>query len=128
MHDQKTGEFQPLSDQLVQIEAGFAGCYLPSAEIAKQIDRFLPVAWVWRDGMSIASAVCEMASDDELDPPKPPLTYVSHAELTVFNLSPGFKELAPKLTGEQNLWWAVGYNVFAFPLTAGALYPFTLSP
>jgi len=28
----------------------------------------------------------------------------------------------------QNLWWAVGYNVIAFPLAAGALYPFTLSP
>jgi Cu2+-exporting ATPase len=28
----------------------------------------------------------------------------------------------------QNLWWAVGYNLIAFPLAAGALYPFTLSP
>ncbi len=28
----------------------------------------------------------------------------------------------------QNLWWAVGYNVIAFPLAAGMLYPFILSP
>jgi Cu2+-exporting ATPase len=28
----------------------------------------------------------------------------------------------------QNLGWAVGYNVIAFPLAAGVLYPFTLSP
>lgn len=28
----------------------------------------------------------------------------------------------------QNLWWAVGYNVLAFPLAAGFLYPFLLSP
>jgi len=28
----------------------------------------------------------------------------------------------------QNLWWAVGYNVIAFPLAAGVLYPITLSP
>ncbi|MFO1151041.1 MAG: heavy metal translocating P-type ATPase [Alsobacter sp.] len=28
----------------------------------------------------------------------------------------------------QNLWWAVGYNTIAFPLAAGLLYPFTLSP
>ena len=28
----------------------------------------------------------------------------------------------------QNLWWAVGYNTIAFPLAAGVLYPFTLSP
>jgi Cu2+-exporting ATPase len=28
----------------------------------------------------------------------------------------------------QNLYWAVGYNVIAFPLAAGALYPLVLSP
>ncbi|HQS47609.1 MAG: copper-translocating P-type ATPase [Rhizobiales bacterium 24-66-13] len=26
----------------------------------------------------------------------------------------------------QNLWWAVGYNVLAFPLAAGVLYPFKI--
>jgi Cu2+-exporting ATPase len=28
----------------------------------------------------------------------------------------------------QNLWWAVAYNVIAFPLAAGVLYPVLLSP
>ncbi len=28
----------------------------------------------------------------------------------------------------QNLWWAVGYNVIAFPLAAGVFFPFVLSP
>jgi Cu2+-exporting ATPase len=28
----------------------------------------------------------------------------------------------------QNLWWAASYNVIAFPLAAGVLYPFLLSP
>ena len=28
----------------------------------------------------------------------------------------------------ENLWWAVGYNVIAFPLAAGVLYPFLLGP
>lgn len=28
----------------------------------------------------------------------------------------------------QNLWWAVGYNVIAFPLAAGVLHPFLLGP
>ena len=28
----------------------------------------------------------------------------------------------------QNLWWAASYNIIAFPLAAGVLYPFLLSP
>ena len=28
----------------------------------------------------------------------------------------------------QNLWWAVGYNVVAFPFAAGVFYPLTVSP
>ncbi|MHB8432316.1 MAG: heavy metal translocating P-type ATPase [Candidatus Tyrphobacter sp.] len=28
----------------------------------------------------------------------------------------------------ENLWWAVGYNVIAFPLAAGVFYPFVLNP
>ena len=28
----------------------------------------------------------------------------------------------------QILWWAVGYNVIAFPVAVGVFYPFTLSP
>jgi Cu2+-exporting ATPase len=28
----------------------------------------------------------------------------------------------------QNLWWAVAYNVVAFPIAAGVFYPFTISP
>jgi len=29
---------------------------------------------------------------------------------------------------QQNLWWAVGYNVVAFPFAAGVFYPITISP
>jgi Cu2+-exporting ATPase len=28
----------------------------------------------------------------------------------------------------QNLFWAVAYNVVAFPVAAGVFYPFTISP
>jgi Cu2+-exporting ATPase len=28
----------------------------------------------------------------------------------------------------QNLWWAVGYNIIAFPLAAGVFYPLMISP
>ena len=31
-------------------------------------------------------------------------------------------------TMHQNLWWAVGYNVVAFPFAAGVFYPLTISP
>ena len=47
MHDENTGEFQPLPEQLVQVEAGLAVSFQPTAEVIKQAGRFLPVAWVW---------------------------------------------------------------------------------
>ncbi len=65
MHDENTGEFQALPDQLMQVEAGLAVSFQPTAEIAKHAGRFLPVAWVWREGMSMPSAVCEMVQDDD---------------------------------------------------------------
>ena len=52
MHDENTGEFQPLPDQLQQVEAGLAVSFQPAAEIATQAGRFLPVAWVWWNGFS----------------------------------------------------------------------------
>jgi hypothetical protein len=65
LHDENTGEFQPLPARLVQVEAGLAVSFQPTAEITKQAGRFLPVAWVWRDGMSTPSAVCEMVQDED---------------------------------------------------------------
>ncbi len=64
MHDEQTGEFQPLGDQLMQVESGLTVRFQPSAEIAEQSSHFLPVAWIWRDGMSMASAACEMVRDE----------------------------------------------------------------
>ncbi len=70
MHDEKTGEFQPLSDQLMQVEAGLEVSFRLAAEITEHAGRFLPVAWVWRDGISMPSSVCEMMQDDEEPPVK----------------------------------------------------------
>ena len=64
MHDENTGEFQPLAGQLMQVESGLEVSFQPTAEIATQAGRFLPVAWVWRDGMTMPSAVCEMVQDE----------------------------------------------------------------
>ena len=65
MHDEKTGEFQPRGRQLMQVESGLEVSFQPTAEIAARAGRFLPVAWVWRDGMSMPSAVCEMVRDED---------------------------------------------------------------
>ena len=65
MHDANTGEFQPLGRQLMQVESGLEVSFQPTAEIAARAGRFLPVAWVWRDGMPMPSTVCEMVQDED---------------------------------------------------------------
>ena len=65
MHDDTSGDFLSLPDDVMQVEAGLEVSFQPAAEIANQADRFLPVAWVWRDGMSMPSAVCEMVQEEE---------------------------------------------------------------
>ena len=64
MHDEQTGEFQPLPDDVMQVEAGLEVTFQPTEEITKQTDRFLPVGWLWRAGVSQPSAVCEMVREE----------------------------------------------------------------
>jgi len=64
MHDERTGEFQSLPDHVTQVESGLEVSFQPTKEIATQPARFLPVAWVWRDGMSMPASVCEMVQDE----------------------------------------------------------------
>ena len=64
MHDEQTGEFQPLPDEVMQVESGLEVSFQPTEEIASQIDRFLPVGWFWRAGASTASSVCEMVREE----------------------------------------------------------------
>ena len=80
MHDENTGKFQPLARQLMQVESGLEVSFQATAEIAAQADRYLPVAWVWRDGMSMPSAVCEMVRDE--DGPDDEETPVKHKHPT----------------------------------------------
>ena len=65
-HDERTGEFQPLPDEVVQVESGMKVAFLPMEEMANQGARFLPVGWLWRAGASTTVAACEM--DGEEDP------------------------------------------------------------
>ena len=64
MHDEQTGEFQPLPDQVTQVESGLEVSFQPTAEIVAQADRFLPVGWVWRAGASTTVAACEMVREE----------------------------------------------------------------
>ena len=64
MHDEKTGEFQPIPDQVMQVESGLEVSFQSAEKIASQADRFLPVGWVWRAGASTPLAVCEMVQEE----------------------------------------------------------------
>jgi len=64
-HDEQTGEFQPLPDEVVQVESDLGVSFQPMQEIANQADRYLPVGWLWRAGASTPVAVCEMVWEEK---------------------------------------------------------------
>ena len=64
MHDEQTGEFRPLPDDVTQVDSALEVSFQPAGEIAKRADRFLPVGWFWRAGASTPSAVCEMVWEE----------------------------------------------------------------
>jgi hypothetical protein len=64
VHDNHTGEFQPLPDAIMQVESCLVVSFQPTADIVNQTDRFLPVSWLWRADAATASSVCEMMQDD----------------------------------------------------------------
>jgi hypothetical protein len=65
MHDEQSGEFQPLPDDVTQVESGLEVSFRPMEEIANQADRFLPVGWIWRAGAAAPLAVCEMVWEEQ---------------------------------------------------------------
>lgn len=67
IHDERTGGFRPLADEVIQVESGLAVSFRPAEEISVQADRFLPVGWLWRAGASTPSAVCEMVQAEGSD-------------------------------------------------------------
>jgi len=64
MHDERTGEFQPLPDDVIQVESGLEVSFHRANDIAHQHGRFLPVPWLWRAGASTPAAACEMVWDE----------------------------------------------------------------
>ena len=74
-HDEHTGEFQPLPDELMQVESAMKVSFVSLEEMAKRTDRFLPVAWLWRAGAPTPVAACEM---DAAETPGATDRYVKH--------------------------------------------------
>jgi hypothetical protein len=64
MHDEETGDFEPLPDKVMQVESGLEVSFQPTEKIANQTGRFLPVGWCWRAGAATAVAACEMVSEE----------------------------------------------------------------
>ena len=64
MHDEHTGECQPLPDELMRVESGVEVSFQSTAEIANQRDRYLPVGLLWRGGASMAVVACDMVCED----------------------------------------------------------------
>ncbi len=67
MHDEQTGEFKPMPDEVMQVESGLEVSFQPTEKITSQTDRFLPVGWFWRLGASRAVAACEMVMEKGQD-------------------------------------------------------------
>lgn len=65
MHDEHTGEFHPLPDDVTQVESSLEVSFQRTKQIASQADRFLPVGWRWHAGAATTSAVCEMDEEEE---------------------------------------------------------------
>lgn len=59
-HDDQTGEFLPLADNVIQVESGCRVSFQSADPIVTQTDRYLPVAWLWRAGTVTPASVCEM--------------------------------------------------------------------
>ena len=63
-HDAQTGDFQPLPDDITQVESGLEVSFQLTEELAQQSDRFLPVGWFWRAAKVAPVAVCEMVREE----------------------------------------------------------------
>jgi len=63
-HDDSTGEFQPLPDEVVQVESGRTVSFERLESITQRTDSFLPVGWRWSAGVSTVASVCEMADQE----------------------------------------------------------------
>ena len=74
-HDERTGEFEPLPDNVMQVESGCKVTFQNTQEIVNHADRFLPVAWRWRAGASSPASACEMVAEEGPDDAQRPVKH-----------------------------------------------------
>lgn len=61
-HDDSAGAFQPLPDDVMQVESGRTVSFERLEQIAQRTESFLPVGWRWRAGGVTVASACEMAA------------------------------------------------------------------
>lgn len=74
-HDERTGDFKPLPDDVMQVESGCKVSFQNAQEIVNQGDRFLPVTWRWRAGASSPASACEMVVEEGPDDAQRPVKH-----------------------------------------------------
>lgn len=74
-HDERTGDFQPMPDNVMQVESGCKVTFKSAQEVGDQANRFLPVAWRWQAGAAVPASVCEMVVPEEQDDPERPVKH-----------------------------------------------------
>jgi hypothetical protein len=57
MHDDQTGEFQPLPTEVVQVEDGLKVSFRAGTEV-EDGNQYFPTGWFWRKDAPLPSAVC----------------------------------------------------------------------
>ena len=72
-HDDRTGEFERLPDEVMQVESGRTVSFERLDEIARRTESFLAVGWRWCAGAPTVAAACEMA--DQEGPEEEPIKH-----------------------------------------------------
>jgi hypothetical protein len=75
LHDGQTGEFEPLPDQIMQVESGLEVSLRPIQDIESQSERFLTVGWFRRAGGPVPSTACEGVQSDSPSDGGPPVKH-----------------------------------------------------
>jgi hypothetical protein len=63
MHDEKSGDFRLLPDDVTQLDSGLQVSFGSAQTLENQTEPFLPTSWFWRGSAPTAVAVCEMVGE-----------------------------------------------------------------